>query len=84
MSTRSAAAATAGDAFDAVETPAPALLGDADAELAAVPTPGLARSGVGGALMTSMELGQSGRQVTIHEFYHAVYGDVKRILRDGR
>jgi hypothetical protein len=68
MSTRSTAAVTAVDAFDAVEVPAPALLEGADAALAAVPTPGLARSVVVGALVTSMELGQSGRQVTIHEF----------------
>jgi hypothetical protein len=56
MSTRSAAAVTAVDAFDAVETPAAALLWDAAAELTAVPTPKLARSVVGGALVTSMEL----------------------------
>ena len=84
MSTRSAAAVTALDAFDAIETPAAALSGDPDAELTAVPTPELARSVVVGALVTSMELGRSGRQVTIHELYHAVYGDVKRILSDGR
>jgi len=62
MSTRSAAAVTDVDAFDAVETPAAALLGAADAEVAAVPTPRLAGSVIDGALVTSMELGrQDGR-----------------------
>jgi hypothetical protein len=81
MSTRSAGAVTA---VDAVETPAAARLEDVDAEFAADPTPRLAGSVVVGALVTSMELTLSGRQVTIHEFYHAVYGDMKRVLSDGR